>query len=162
MKLDLTIPAPIVEKHPKNITQHGITRTDNYAWLKDENWRDMMQDPSLLQADIRAMLDAENSYHKAVTAPLAPLSKDIFEEMKGRIEPVDSDVPSPDGHYAYYHKYREGDQHGVFMRASITDRDALTLSDETILLDADMLAKKYTGFFNLADCEHSPNHKNIA
>ena len=162
MKLDLTIPAPIVEKHPKNITQHGITRTDDYAWLKDENWRDMMQDPSLLQADIRAMLDAENSYHKAVTAPLAPLSKDIFEEMKGRIEPVDSDVPSPDGHYAYYHKYREGDQHGVFMRATITDRDALTLSDETILLDADMLAKKYTGFFNLADCEHSPDHKNIA
>jgi len=162
MKLDLSVTAPIVEKRPKTITQHNITRTDDYAWLRADNWRDVMQDPSVLDPDIRAMLETENDYYQSVTAPLKSLTADILEEMKGRIEPTEADVPTPDGAYAYYHKYREGDQHGLFMRARIDDRDTLSLSDETALLDADALAKNYPGFFNLGSAEHSPNHQHLA
>ena len=110
MKLDPRHTPPIIEKRPHKIVQHGYTRFDDYAWLRADNWRDVMQNPSLLASDIREMLEAENSYYKSVTAPLSGLTQDIFEEMKGRIEPIDSDVPTPDGRYAYYHKYREGDQ----------------------------------------------------
>ena len=162
MTLDLTPKPPHIETRPHHITQHGITRTDNYAWLRADNWREVMQDPKVLSPDIRAVLDAENDYYKAVTAPIKDLAADIFEEMKGRIEPSESDVPTPDGAYAYYHRYREGDQHGIFMRARIDDRDKLTLSDETPLLDADILAKNYPGFFNLGSAEHSPNHEHLA
>jgi len=162
MTLDLTPKAPHIEKRPHQITQHDITRTDNYAWLRADNWREVMRDPKVLDQDIRDMLEAENAYYKSVTAPLADLSKDIFEEMKGRIEPTESDVPTPDGNYAYFHKYRKGDQHGVFMRANLDDRDTLKLSNETIMLDADILAKHYSGFFNLGSVEHSPDHKHIA
>ena len=162
MKLDLSVTAPSVEKRPKKITQHNITRTDDYAWLRADNWRDVMQDPSVLATDIRAMLERENDYYKSVTTPIKPLTHDIFEEMKGRIEPTEADVPTPDGDYAYYHKYREGDQHGLFMRARLDDPEKLSLSDETVLLDADALAKDYPGFFNLGSTEHSPNHKHLA
>jgi len=162
MTLDLTPKAPHIEKRPHQITQHGITRTDNYAWLRADNWREVMQDPKVLEQGIRAMLDAENNYYKAVTAPLKDLTQDIFEEMKGRIEPAESDVPAPDGRYAYYHKYREGDQHGAFMRSNLDNRETLELSQETVLLDADALSKNYSGFFNLGSAEHSPNHENFA
>ena len=162
MKLDPRHTPPIIEKRPHKIVQHGYTRFDDYAWLRADNWREVMQNPSLLASDIRTMLEAENSYYKSVTAPLSGLTQDIFEEMKGRIEPIDSDVPTPDGRYAYYHKYREGDQHGVFMRAILKDREKLLLGHEDILLDADALSKNYPGFFNLGSVEHSPNHEHIA
>jgi len=162
MTLDLTPKAPKIDKRPQKITQHGITRTDDYAWLRADNWRDVMQDPSVLDKDIRAVLDAENEYYKAVTAPITGLAENIFEEIKGRIEPIESDVPTPDGVYAYYHSYREGDQHGVFMRAKLDGRQTLTLSEETVLLDADLLSKDYPKFFNLGSVEHSPNHLHFA
>ena len=162
MKLDLSAAAPVIEKRPKTILQHGIERMDEYAWLRADNWREVMQDPAVLGGDIRAMLEAENAYYKSAMKPLTALTDKIFEEMKSRIQPVDSDVPAPDGDYAYYHTYREGDQHGVFMRAELEDREALNITNEAILLDADLLAKKYSGFFNLGSVEHSPNHKHVA
>jgi len=139
MKLVPRQNAPTVEKRPQTITQHGISRVDNYAWLRAENWRDVM-----------------------LTTSLEPLAKEIFSEMKGRIEPTEADVPTPDGSYAYFHKYREGDQHGAFMRAILVDRDTLSLKNEELLLDADKLAQNYPGFFNLGSVEHSPNHEHLA
>lgn len=162
MTFDLTAKKPKIATRPHKITQHGMTRTDDYAWLRADNWREVMQDPTKLDLDIRNMLEAENDYYKSVTAPIAELSQTIFEEMKGRIEPTETDTPAPDGDYAYYHKYREGDQHGAFMRARLDDRETLKLSQETILLDADALSKSYPGFFNLGSAEHSPDHKHFA
>jgi protease II len=34
-------------------------RNDEYAWLKAENWREVMRDPSQLDPAIRAYLQAE-------------------------------------------------------------------------------------------------------
>jgi oligopeptidase B len=47
---------PSAKKIPHEITIHGQTRVDDYAWLKDENWQKVMLDPSVLDADIRAYL----------------------------------------------------------------------------------------------------------
>ena len=47
------------------IEQHGRARVDPYAWLKDDNWREVMRDPTRLRADIRAYLEAENAYTRA-------------------------------------------------------------------------------------------------
>ena len=162
MKLDKTVKAPTVKKHPKSITQHGIERIDQYAWLRADNWQEVMHAPDVLAADIRDMLEMENRYYEAVTAPLNDLKAEIFEEMKGRIESTETGVPSPDGDYAYYHTYREGDQHGLYKRGRLTDIKKLTLIDEITLLDIDALAKNYIGFFNLGGCEHSPNHEHLA
>ena len=111
---------------------------------------------------IRDRLNTENDYYERVTAPLSDLKREIFEEMKGRIEPTETDVPTPDGDFAYYHSYRVGDQYGLYNRGQLKDRENLTLVDEVILLDIDALAKNYPGFFNLGSCEHSPNHEHLA
>src|SRR5690242_19303794 len=35
---------PIAARRPHSFTRHGITIVDNYAWLKDENWQEVLRD----------------------------------------------------------------------------------------------------------------------
>ena len=50
--------APTAEKRPVQDTHHGITRTDDYAWFRADNWQAMFKDPTLLDPSIRAHLEA--------------------------------------------------------------------------------------------------------
>ena len=45
-----------------------------------------------------------------------PLQQVLFAEMKGRIKEDDATVPSPDGPYAYFTRYREGAEHPMVCR----------------------------------------------
>jgi len=126
--------------------------TDDYAWLKDENWQQVLRDPSRLDPDIRSYLEAENRYTEAILAPTEALQKTLVAEMRGRIKEDDSSVPSPDGPYAYLSKYREGGQHAQIGRVP---RDG---GDFQLALDGDALAKD-SGYFRFGGTRHSPDHK---
>jgi len=147
--------APRAQRRPKVSAHHGITLTDDYAWLRAENWRDVMRDPGALDAEIRSHLDAENAYAKAALAHTEPLQEALFAEMKGRIKQDDSSVPSPDGPYAYAVRYREGGQHPIVCRQPRNGG-----SEET-LLDGDALAAG-KAYFQLGGTSHSPDHKLLA
>ncbi len=162
MPFSLSSTPPSPTKKPHTIEQLGRNRTDNYAWMKDDNWQAVMRDTSLLDSEIRTYLEAENAYTETVLKPLDDLKTQIFEEMKGRLKADDADVPAPDGNYAYYHRYREGDQHGIYARRPIADGDIDKGGKEEILLDADALAKENHGFFDLGSVVHSRDHKRLA
>jgi len=49
-------PAPVAPRRPHAFTTHGITVVDDYAWLKDARWQEVLRDPSVLDADIRNFL----------------------------------------------------------------------------------------------------------
>lgn len=149
------ISPPKVERRPVTVTQHGETRTDDYAWLRDENWREVLHDPSLLRADIRAMLEAENAYYAQVTEDLAPLREKLFAEMRGKIKEDDSSVPLPHGPWKYWREYREGGEYPVYKRAPRMGGEAETL------LDGD-IERGDSVFFNIGDVSHSPDHKLLA
>lgn len=144
--------APIVEKKPAETTQHGVTRIDNYAWLRDEGWQDVLRDPSKLQANIRGVLEAENAYYAQVTGDLEPLRNKLFDEMRGRIKEDDSSVPAKDGHWTYWTKFREGGEYPVFMRALAAG------GDERVIYDGDA-ERGDCEFFSIGDVAHSPDHK---
>ena len=153
---------PIAPKKPVQTTQLGITRSDDYGWMKDENWQAMMADTALLDADIRKHLELENAYSKEVMADLTPLKDAIFEEMKGRLKSDASTVPSPDGTFAYNHRYREGDQHGLYERVSI---DAVTkepMGEPQTILDAEALSKNHPSYFDLGSVTHSDDQNWLA
>ena len=95
---------------------HGRRRADDYAWLKDDNWQQVMRDPDVLGADIREYLEAENAYKDAVLAPTEALRATLFDEFRGRIKEDDASVPAKDGAWEYYQRYREGGQHPVVCR----------------------------------------------
>ena len=75
--------------------------------------------------------------------------------MRGRIKEDDSVVPSPDGPFAYFSRYREGGQHPLFCR------EPRGGGPNQVLLDGDVLAKGKP-FFHFGDARHSPDHKLIA
>jgi oligopeptidase B len=144
--------APVAPRRPHSFTRHGITVTDDYAWLKDSNWQEVLHDPKVLDADIRFYLEAENGYAEGLLGHTAPLQKKLIAEMRARIKEDDSSVPSPDGAYAYFRKFREGGQHEMFGRKP---RDG---GDEKIVLDGDALAGDH-GYFKFGGSRHSWDHR---
>ncbi len=56
-------PAP--RSVPVETTQLGRSRTDFYAWMKDEKWQKVLQRPEILREDIAQHLRAENAYADA-------------------------------------------------------------------------------------------------
>src|ERR1700687_6350912 len=88
---------PQATPRPFSTVRHAVTLTDEFAWLKDPDWQAVMRDPSLLDPDIRAYLQAENAYAEAALAATAALQDALFAEMKARIKEDDADVPAPDG-----------------------------------------------------------------
>jgi len=162
MKLNPALNPPKAAQKPRSTEQLGRMRSDNYAWMKDENWQAVMRDTSLLDADIRKHLEAENAYTAKTLEPISDLKDQIFEEMKGRLQAEDADVPAPEGDYAYYHRYRKGDQHGIYCRKPIQNGDIDQAGTEEIILDADALAKENPGFFDLGSVANSRDHKRLA
>jgi len=151
-----TTTPPVAQRREKKISAHGIERIDPYAWLKDENWQQVMQDPSILNAEIRTYLEAENDYTKAVMQDTEGLQDTLYKEMKGRIKEDDSSVPSRDRPFAYYVRYRTGGQHPIYCR-----KPSDGSGEEEILFDGDKEAKG-KAFFDIGDCEHSPDHQYLA
>lgn len=158
---DPNLKPPLAKREPLTIEQANRKRTDAYAWLKDENWQQVMQDPSILRADIRAYLEAENAYTKAqLEEPTKAAQDALFKEMRGRIKEDDSSVPAVDGAYAYSTRYRDGGEYPIFVRRDAVDAFN-TDAAETILLDGD---KEGTGkaYYSIADLDHSRDHSRIA
>ncbi|MBA4785746.1 MAG: S9 family peptidase, partial [Rhizobiales bacterium] len=77
---------PVAQKKPVSDTRHGLTRSDDYAWMRAENWQAMFKDPTLLDPELRRHLEAENAYMDAAMADTKALQKTLFAEMKGRIK----------------------------------------------------------------------------
>ena len=143
---------PLAPRHPSRRTLHGVTITDDYAWLKDANWQEVLRNPSLLDPEIRAYLEAENAYAEERLRPTLALQKTLVTEMRGRIKEDDSGVPMPDGPFAYLWKFREGGQHQQIGR---TPRDG---GEMQTILDGDALAKQST-YFKFGGTRHSPDHR---
>jgi oligopeptidase B len=166
---NLPVP-PVAKKIPVTIEQLGRTRTDDYQWMKDDNWQAVLRDPSLIKADVKEHLVAENAYREAMLAPTLPLQAAMFEEMKGRIKEDESSVPVPDREWEYYVEYRIGDQHPHYMRKGRAGNYSLfdlvfvyegQPHPAEELLDANALAagKAYS---EVSAVEHSPDHKLFA
>ena len=143
--------APVAPKKPVTDTRHGITRTDDYAWLRADNWQAMFKDPTILHPEIRKHLDAENAYMKAAMADTEALQKTLFAEMKGRIKEDDSSVPIKDGPFAYGTFYVTGGEQPSFFR---TPRDG---GERSVLLDGDKEAEG-KAYFRLGGVDHSTDH----
>ncbi|MEM6534337.1 MAG: S9 family peptidase [Pseudomonadota bacterium] len=152
---------PRAARKPIEIEQLGIKRTDAYHWLKDPDWQRVMKDPSRLQADIRAYLEAENAYTKThLEDPLETLRASLFEEMRGRIKEDDFSLPQIDGPYAYFTRYLTGKEYPILARCP-ADQAYKAAPDEEVLLDGNQLAEGKP-YFAFNDIVHSPDHTILA
>lgn len=146
---------PVAARKPHVVTFHNIKRDDPYNWLRAENWQEVMQKPETLDPEIRAYLEAENTYYETVFGePTKALQDKIYKEIRGRIKEDDSGVASPDGPWAYNSRMLEGKQYPQIVRAPRGG------GDEAVLLDCNVEAgEEYFGF---AGAEHDRSHRYLA
>lgn len=146
---------PVAAKKSHFATHHNDRRDDPYHWLRALNWQEVMQKPETLDPEIRAYLDAENSFYESEFGkPTAALQETIYKEIRGRIKEDDSGIASPDGPFAYNSRMLEGKQYPLIVR---TPRDG---GEETILLDCNVEAGE--GYFGFAGAEHDRSHRYLA
>ncbi len=124
------ITPPIARKQHTQTTLHGVTLTDDYAWLRDK------EDPAVKQ-----YLEAENAYADSFMAPLQGLRDDLYNEMLSHIKQTDVSVPFRDGDWWYYTRTEEGLQYGIYCR-----KFRSVQSDERVILDGNQLAKGHAFF----------------
>jgi oligopeptidase B len=131
-----TIPLPKAARiERKETTLHGITLTDNYAWLRDKD-----------SPEVRAFLEAENAYADAVTSPLSALRATLYEEMLSHIKQTDVSVPFRDGAWWYYARTEEKLQYPISCRKRGDDRGPAEDAAEEVILDGNKLAEGHSFF----------------
>jgi oligopeptidase B len=121
--------APIATAKPSSKTVHGVTLTDDYAWLRDPKY------PEVTDPDVLDYLKAENAYFESAMAPHAPLIETIFQEMKGRIKEDDQSVPAKDGDYFYWRAFETGGQYRKWWRRPVSGGPDELILDEPALAD---------------------------
>ena len=116
--------APIASKYPHQLQSHGFIRSDDYYWLRNRD------DP-----EVRAYLEAENTYVSDVMTATLSFEKKLFKEIKGRIKQTDMSAPYQDGSFYYYRRYEDGKEYPIYCRQVIKGS-----SSEQIVLDVNKVA----------------------
>lgn len=145
---ELPVP-PVAERRPHSFIRHGVTVTDDYAWLRDLAY------PKVEDAGILDYLNAENAYFEAAMAPHRPLIDTLFAEMKGRQKEDDASVPVKDGDWLYWWAFDTGAQYRKWYRKPVSGGADQLLIDEP----AEAEGRDY---FRLGAMEASPDARLIA
>ena len=116
---------------------------------------DILEEPETLESPIRAHLDAEGAYARAILGPNRALERRLVAEMRGRLSPRDQSVPEPWGPWEYFTRYPVGSQRKLHCRRP---RDG---GPEQVLLDENVLARGRRAF-SLSEVAVSPDHKLLA
>jgi oligopeptidase B len=146
---------PVAERRAKFSVRHGVELVDEYAWLRADNWQEVMRDPDVLEPSIRDYLEAENAYTEAALEDTSALQQTLFAEMKARIKEDDSSVPAPDGPFEYFTGFVTGGQYPLLKR-----RPRGGGPDE-VLIDGNKEAEGKP-YWQLGAAAHSPDHRYLA
>ena len=144
--LNTSMPAPIAKKVPYEMTAHGVTRTDNYYWMRDDTRTD---------EEILAHLEKENAYVESVLAPLKETREKLYDELVSRVEKDDSTVPVLSNGYWYYTSYSGENEYPIYLRKPQQD------AEPEVLLDANLMAEGHD-YFSIGDYQVSENNTLMA
>jgi len=140
-----SIEPPFALRAPRAITVHGRTFSDDYGWLREKD------DPR-----VRAYLEAENAYTRAVMQSTEAFQESLYQEMLARIKETDMGVPYHYGEHDYYSRTEAGKDYPIYCRRRRVDDAA-----EEIILDMNALAEGYE-FFSLGALAVSPDANLLA
>ncbi|HUD27473.1 MAG TPA: S9 family peptidase, partial [Novosphingobium sp.] len=140
---------PLAAKKPHSVTHHGVTVTDDYAWLRDAGY------PEVTDKEVLAHLEAENAWFEARMAPHQGRIDALFTEMRGRIKEADASVPQKDGDWLYWIDFDEGAEYKKWWRRPVAGGPDELILDEVALAEG----KEY---FRLGAISTSANGKLLA
>tara|TARA_A100001391_G_scaffold99255_4_gene65912 strand:- start:14029 stop:16092 length:2064 start_codon:yes stop_codon:yes gene_type:complete len=140
---------PVAEKRAHEVSHHGRTISDPYAWLRDPNY------PEITDPQVLDHLKAENAFFEAQMGGRKPLIDALFAEMRARIKEADSSVPQKDGDWVYWSEYEEGGEYARYWRRPAAGGEA------QCYLDGPKLAEGHD-YFSLNDVSVSENGRLLA
>ena len=146
---------PKINKILNTVKIHNEELIDNYSWIKQKDWKEVILNPNKLNAQVKKYLDEENLFKENRLKDIKDIEKKLFEELKSKIKNEDNSVPKKDGDYFYGYKYNKNSEYPIYYRKNITK------NSEEIILDCEKKSKTHT-YFNVASISHSHNHKSIA
>ena len=146
---------PKINKILNVVKIHNEELIDNYSWIKQKNWKEVILDPNKLNTPVKKYLDEENLFKEEQLKDIKDIEKKIFEELKSKIKNEDNSVPKKDGDYYYAYKYNKNSEYPIYYRKNIKN------NFEEIILDCEKKSKTHS-YFNVAVISHSHNHKHLA
>ena len=146
---------PKINKILNVVKIHNEELIDNYSWIKQKNWKDVILDPNKLNTPVKKYLDEENLFKEEQLKDIKDIEKKLFEELKSKIKNEDNSVPKKDGDYYYAYKYNKNSEYPIYYRKNIKN------NFEEIILDCEKKSKTHS-YFNVAAISHSHNHKYLA
>jgi oligopeptidase B len=147
--------APKINKILNTVKIHNEELIDNYSWIKQKDWKEVILNPSKLNAQVKKYLDEENLFKENQLKDINDVEKKLFEELKSKIKNEDNSVPKKDGNYFYGYKYNKNSEYPIYYRKNITN------NSEEIILDCEKKSKTHT-YFNVASISHSHDHRHVA
>ncbi|MGI9280312.1 MAG: S9 family peptidase [Endozoicomonas sp.] len=109
--------APVAPKTAHEIVQHGISRVDDYHWLRDKNWQKFIAGD--LDFDNPAVLEyiqSENAYKDEVMKDYKDVEETLYGEVLSRIKEDDESWPVKEGEYFYYSREEKGKNYPILCR----------------------------------------------
>ena len=146
---------PKINKILNVVKIHNEELIDNYSWIKQKNWKEVILDPNKLNTPVKEYLDEENLFKEEQLKDIKDIEKKLFEELKSKIKNEDNSVPKKDGDYYYAYKYNKNSEYPIYYRKNIKN------NFEEIILDCEKKSKTHS-YFNVAAISHSHNHKHLA
>lgn len=104
---------PVAAKQPHTFSHHGLTVTDDYAWLRDPGY------PEVTDKAVLSHLEAENTWFESRMAERQPVIDALFKEMRGRIKEADKSIPQKDGNWLYWIEFEEGAEYKKWWRRPV-------------------------------------------
>ena len=146
---------PKINKILNTVKIHNEELIDNYSWIKQKDWKEVILNPNKLNAQVKKYLDEENLFKENQLKDINDIEKKLFEELKSKIKNEDNSVPKKDGNYLYGYKYNKNSEYPIYYRKNTTN------NSEEIILDCEKKSKTHT-YFNVASISHSHDHKHVA
>jgi oligopeptidase B len=146
---------PKINKILNTVKIHNEELIDNYSWIKQKDWKEVILNPSKLNAEVKKYLDEENLFKENQLKDINDIEKKLFKELKSKIKNEDNSVPKKDGNYFYGYKYNKNSEYPIYYRKNFTN------NSEEIILDCEKKSKTHT-YFNVASISHSHDHKHVA
>ena len=120
---------PVAAKKSFEMTHHGVTLTDDYAWLRDPGY------PEVTDPEVLAHLAAENAWFEGRMALQQPQIETLFKEMRGRIKEADKSVPQKDGDWLYWIEFEDGAEYKKWWRRPVAGGEDELILDEVALAE---------------------------
>lgn len=146
---------PKINKISHIVKIHNEELIDNYSWIKQKDWKEVILNPNKLNAHVKKYLDEENLFKENQLKDINDIEKKLFVELKSKIKNEDNSVPKKDGNYFYGFKYNKNSEYPIYYRKNIIN------NSEEIILDCEKKSKTHT-YFNVASISHSHDHNHVA